>query len=168
MKVAAAALLAIVAMLAAGCGKDSSEDATTKWANDVCSAITTYRDSLKEAASSFSDNVTQAGFEDAKNEVKSATDTFVEDTKNLGKPDTDSGEQAKESVDTLVSQLRADLATVEQASETGLVQTLTAVSTAATTAQAQVKSTLNELESLDAQGELSDAFKQASACDSLR
>ncbi len=167
MKVAAT--LAVVALLAAACGSDSSsESATTKWANGVCGAITTYRDSLKKTADSFRDNVTPAGFDAAKNEVKSATDDFVDQTKKLGKPDTDAGQEAKQTLETLVSQLRADLETVEQASQAGLVQTLSAVGTAVTTAQTQVKTAVDKLETLDPKGELNDSFKQASACDSLR
>jgi len=163
-------VLAAVLLLAVGCGSDKSsqEDSTTAWANDLCSAVTTFRDSVQKTANSFSDNVSQAGFKDASQEVKDATDTFVTETKKLGAPDTDAGQQAKETVDTLSTQLRADLETVENASGAGLVQTLSVVSTALTTAKTQVKTAFDQLESLDAQGELSDAFKQASACDSLR
>jgi hypothetical protein len=48
------------------------------------------------------------------------------------------------------------------------VQSLSTVTTAVATAQTQIKTAFNELKGLDAQGELSDAFKQASSCDSLR
>ena len=48
------------------------------------------------------------------------------------------------------------------------MQSLSTVTTALATAQTQIKTAFNELQGLDAKGELSDAFKQASACDSLR
>lgn len=165
-----AALLAAVVLLAVGCGSDKSsqEDSTTAWANGLCSAVTTFRDSVQSTANSFSDNVSQAGFKDAEQQVKDATDTFTTEVKKLGKPKTDAGDQAKETVDTLAAQLRTDLETVENASGSGLVQTLSVVTTALTTAQTQVKTAFDQLKTLDAQGELSDAFKQASACDSLR
>jgi hypothetical protein len=168
--VKAVVLLVAVLLLVVGCGSDksSNEDSTVAWANGLCSAVTTFRDSVQSTANTFSDNVTQAGFKDAEKQVKEATDTFVTETKKLGKPETDAGDQAKQTVETLADQLKADLEAVENASGSGLVQTLSVVSTTLTTAQTQVKTAFDQLESLDAQGELSDAFKQASACDSLR
>jgi hypothetical protein len=169
MKVALA-LIGVLALLASGCGKDKSSDSssTTDWANSVCSAVTDYTQSVKDAADSLQNNVSQAGFKDATNQVQKATDTFVNTIKDLGKPDTKAGEQAKNTVDTLSSQLQTGLDTVKNASDQGLVQSLSTVTTAVATAQTQIKTAFNELKGLDAQGELSDAFKQASSCDSLR
>jgi hypothetical protein len=167
---AIAVLIGAVALLAAGCGSDKSSESnsTTDWANGFCSAVTTYRQSVTEAADSLKDNVSQSGFTDATNEVQKATDTFVDTIKGLGKPDTDAGGQAKTTVDTLSGQLQSDLDTVKNASDQGLVQSLSVVTTALATAQTQITTAFNDLKGLDAQGELSDAFKQASSCDSLR
>jgi hypothetical protein len=163
-------MVGVLALLAAGCGSDKSSESssTTDWANGVCSAVTTYRQSVTDAADSLKNNVSQAGFKDATTQVQKATDTFVEKIKDLGKPDTNAGEQARTTVDTLSSQLQTGLDTVKNAGDQGLVQSLSTVTTALATAQTQIKTAFNELQGLDAQGELSDAFKQASACDSLR
>ena len=167
---AVVALVGVIAFLAAGCGSDKSSqsDSATDWANGVCSAVTTYRQSVTDAADSLKSNVSQAGFKDATNEVQKATDTLVDTIKGLGKPETDAGEQAKTTVDTLSGQLQSDLDTVKNAGDQGLVQSLSTVTTALATAQTQITTAFNELKGLDAQGELSDAFKQASSCDSLR
>src|SRR6478735_1935022 len=119
----------VLAFLAAGCGSDKSSESnsTTDWANSLCSAVTTYRQSVTDAADSLKSNVSQAGFKDATNQVQKATDTFVDTVKSLS-----------------------------------------TVTTALATAQTQIKTAFDQLKGLDAQGELSDAFKQASACDSLR
>jgi hypothetical protein len=160
----------VLAFLAAGCGSDKSSESnsTTDWANSLCSAVTTYRQSVTDAADSLKSNVSQAGFKDATNQVQKATDTFVDTVKSLGKPDTKAGEQAKTTVETLSGQLQTGLDTVKNAGDQGLVQSLSTVTTALATAQAQIKTAFDQLKGLDAQGELSDAFKHASACDSLR
>jgi hypothetical protein len=167
---ALAALIGILALLAAGCGSDKSSNSssTTDWANGVCSAITTYRQSVTDAVDSLKGNVSQAGFKDATNQVQKATNTFVDTTKSLGKPDTDAGKQAKTTLETLSTQLQSELDTVKNAGNTGLVQSLSTVTTALATAQTQISTAFDQLKGLDAQGELSNAFKQASACDSLR
>jgi hypothetical protein len=167
---AVVALVGVIAFLAAGCGSDKSSESNsaTDWANGVCSAVTTYRQSVTDAAGSLKGNVSQSGFKDATNEVQKATDTLVDTIKGLGKPDTDAGNQAKTTVDTLSGQLQSDLDTVKNAGGQGLVQSLSTVTTALATAQTQITTAFNELKGLDAQGELSDAFKQASSCDSLR
>lgn len=165
-----AALLGIMALLAVACGSDDSskKSSTTDWANGVCSAITSYRQSLTDAADSFRTNASKNGLQDATEQVQKATDGFVESMKSLGKPDTDAGKEAKETLSTLSQQLNSGLDTVKSAEGTGVVQGLATVTGAFATAQTQVKSAFDRLEGLDAQGELSDAFDQASACASLR
>jgi hypothetical protein len=167
---AAAAFVVALALLAAGCGSDKSSepDSTTDWANSLCSAITTYRTSVTDAVNSFKDNVSKEGLDDAANKVKDATESFLDETKSLGKPNTDAGDQARATLDTLSDQLNSDLDTVKAADGTGLVQSLSTVTGALATAQTQIQTAFNQLKGLDAQGELSDAFEQASACESLR
>ena len=157
------------ALLAAGCGssKSSQPPTTADWANGVCSAVTTYTKSLKDAAQTLTGNVSKAGLQDAADSVKSATDTFVSDTKSLGKPNTNAGQQAKQTLDTLSSQLKTGESTIEDAAGTGLLQGAAAVTAALATAQTQVTTAFNELKGLDAKGELSQAFSQASSCSSL-
>ena len=166
----ALALVGLVALLGAACGSDKSShsDSTTDWANGFCSAVTDYRQSLTHAVNSLRDNVSQPGFQDAAKEVQKATDSFVKATRSLGAPNTDAGKQAKTTLDTLSSELNSDLGTVKAAGGAGLVQGLSTVTSALALVQTQVKSAFNQLKALDARGELSDAFNQASACASLR
>jgi CHASE3 domain sensor protein len=165
-----AVLVGLVALVAVACGSDKSSQSssTTDWANGVCSAVTTYRQSLTDATDSLKGNVSQAGFQDLAKQVQKATDSFVKKIKSLGKPDTDAGKQAKATLDTLGIQLNSNLDTVKAVDGTSLVQGLSTVTSALATTQTQMKSAFDQLQDLDAQGELSDAFKQASACDSLR
>jgi hypothetical protein len=167
-----AAVVVAVALLAAGCGSSKSAGTTTtsstvEWANSVCSAVATYKGSLTDATKSLTGNISKSGLQDAADQVKSATDTFVSTTKSLGKPDTEAGKQAKTTLDTLSSQLDADVSAVQSATGSGVLAAVSSISATLVTAQKQITTAFDQLQGLDAKGELSDAFSQASACSSL-
>jgi hypothetical protein len=129
--------------------------------------VSTYQASLTAAAKSLTGNLSKAGLQDAADKAKTATDTFVSTTKGLGKPDTDSGKQAKATLDTLSSQLDADATAVKSASESSLLTGISTASATLVTAQNQIKTAFDQLKGLDPKGELGDAFSQASSCSSL-
>jgi hypothetical protein len=171
-RVLGATAVAAVALLAAGCGSNKSADTTTTsstvdWANGVCSAVATYQGSLTDAAKSVTGNISKSGLQDAADQVKSATDTFVSETKSLGKPDTEAGKQAKTTLDTLSSQLDTDVSAVQSATGSGVLAAVSSISATLATAQKQITTAFDQLKGLDASSELSDAFSQASACSSL-
>ncbi len=98
--------------------------------------------------------------------------TLTSDLKGLGKPDTQGGQQAKESLDQLSTSLQQNVATIETAvtGVSGARGVLGAVSTATgtfATMRTQVKTTVTDLRGLDAKGELKSAFASSSACNSL-
>ena len=96
-------LVLLLVVLVAGCGGGgSSGSSTTDWANGFCSAITSWTTSIQTAGKSLQGgNVSEESLKSAANDINGATSTFADDLKSLGKPDTDSGQQAKESVDQL-------------------------------------------------------------------
>ena len=170
-------VVAVIALLAAGCGgsSDSSSDAspTTEWADGLCSAISSWTDSIKSIGDTLTaGNVSQDALSSAVDDAKSATETFTSDLDSLGKPDTEAGEQAKEMVDKLSSDLKDGIAKIEDAvsSASGVSGVLSALSVATSTLVTmgnQVASTVSGFEQLDVKGELEDAFKQASSCQQL-
>ena len=56
---------------------------------------------------------TKNGLQTAAGDAKSATETLASDLKGLGKPDTPSGQQAKDSLDQLSTSLQKDVTTIE-------------------------------------------------------
>jgi len=170
----AAAVLA-VASLAAGCGSDDSETSSAEeWAGSVCTAVSTWTDSLRESLGSITaGNVSEDALRSAADDAKSATDTLVDDLRGLGKPDTEAGEQAQSSVEQLADDLREQADKIESAANdaSGVSGVLGAVSTV-TGALGQmstaVSSTVSDLEKLDAQGELRQAFENAAPCQDLQ
>ncbi len=171
-----AVVVAVAAFLAAGCGSsDSSSDATATatWADGLCSAITTWTSSLSSIGDSLKGgNLSKDSLSSAVDDAKSATETFTSDLDSLGKPDTDAGQQAKDAVDQLSADLKADMTKIEDAVDgasgvSGILDAVTVISSTLQTAGNQVTSTITSLEDIDAKGELESAFKQSSSCNDL-
>jgi hypothetical protein len=175
--VVSATLLVVLASLVVGCGGSSGDgDAATSpeaWANDLCGAATTWTNAISATAQSLQGSTpTKDGLENAADDVESATRTFADDVRELGAPDTQSGEQAKESIDRLADDLGQGADDIKNAvtDVSGLNEVLTAVSSVTATLSTlsnQVNSTVNDLEQLDTAGELKSAFENAGNCESL-
>ena len=161
--------------MAAGCGsKKSAAPATpSDWANGVCSAISTWKASLTAAADPLkSGNISKDSLKSAADDAKSATETLRSSLKDLGKPNTQAGQQAKDAIDQLSSELKTDADSIKSAVDgaSGISGVAAAVKTAGATfatMQTQVSSTVTSLKQLDAKGELATAFQQASSCQQL-
>jgi hypothetical protein len=162
--VVAAGVLAV-----AGCGGSGSDSssATTKWADGVCSAVVDYKNELKDAASSVQSSPSKESLDNAVKDVKSATNTFVDKLDGLGQPDTKAAASAKQTLKDLSSELTKDANAIAAAGSESPLSLVSTVSTTLLSAQSQIKSAVAELKQLDAEGELNDAFSQASSCDSL-
>jgi hypothetical protein len=161
-----------LALAAAGCGGDSSESSPSaeEWANGVCGAITTWTDSITSAAQSLQESgVSESALESAVDDVKSASETLVDDIDALGVPDTEDGTKAKEAIDQMGTDVQDGAETIQSAFDdaSGVAGILTAVGVvgqALTTMQTQISSSLKTLEQLDPGGELQDAFDNADSC----
>jgi hypothetical protein len=164
------------ASLAAGCGGDDGggDSSATAWADDVCSAITTWTDSITSTTDSLKGgNLNEDALKSAVDDLASATSDFVDDVRGLGPPDTEGGQQAKESLDQLADDADENLSTVQKAVDdvsgpSGIVAAITAISGAVSTMGQQLSSTFSELEQLDPGGELETAFNEADSCDQLQ
>jgi uncharacterized protein YoxC len=164
--------------LAAGCGSSGSGSTTTgvsateTWASGVCSSIATWQAAIKSAAGSQKSDPTKNGLQTAADDATSATETLASDLKGLGKPDTQAGQQAKDALAQLATNLQQGVATIESAVKevsgvSGAVSAVSTVTGTLTTMGTQVKTTFTDLEGLDAKGELKNAFANSSACNSL-
>jgi hypothetical protein len=162
-----------VTALAAGCGGSDDTPSAESWADDVCSAISTWRSSISDAAQSVSGgDITKESVDDAIGDMKDATNTLTDDLKDLGPPDTDAGDQAKAEADKLSDQLQDGVQKIEDATKnvSGASAMLSAVSTITgtlATMTSQVTAAFSSLQDIDAAGELQDAFKNADSCQGL-
>jgi len=172
-RVILAIFLAGLALVAAGCGKKDKPTAT-QWANDFCTAVSTWRDSLQTAADSVTGgNVSKDSLQSAADDAKSATNKFVDTVRGLGKPPTDAGDKAQQEVDDLSDEIDAGTKTIQDATKNvhGITGALSAVSTVTATLSTmgtQVQTTYENLRQLDPQGELQSAFHDADACQNLK
>jgi len=171
------ATVAAAALLAAGCGgsSDSSSDTspTATWADGLCSAITTWTSSISSIGDTLKGgDLSKDSLNSAVDEAKSATETFTSDLDGLGKPDTEAGQKAKESVDQLSTDLKAGVTTIQDALDgasgiAGIIAAAPVIVTTLGTMGTQASSTISSLQSLDAKGELETAFKDAPNCTTL-
>jgi hypothetical protein len=175
-RLALIAAVAVCALLAAGCG--SSSDAsdttpTTEWADGLCSAITTWQSSITSIIDTLkAGGLAKDSLTTAVDDAQDATNTFTTSLKDLGRPDTDAGQQAQDSVNELTTQIDADMAKIQDtvSNASGVTGVLAAVPTITTTIQSagnHVADTISGFEALDAKGELEKAFKDAESCNTL-
>ena len=171
-------VLVAAAVLAAGCGGaggggGNDTSSANDWANSVCSALTTWANSLKTATTSLRANLSKDSLKSASDDVTKATDQLASDLKGLGKPDTQAGDKAKSTLDTLSGQLHTDVDSIKKAADDasagsgGIVKAVSSVSATLTTAGNQVQTAFSELQQLDTKGELEKAFENSASCKKL-
>jgi hypothetical protein len=172
------AVVVAVALIATGCGGSSSGSGsdttpTNEWADSLCSSITTWTSSLTTIVGDLqSGGLTKDSLQTAVGDAKTATDEFTTSLGKLGKPDTEAGQKAQDSVDQLSSEIQADMATIEDAVNgasgvSGVLNAVTVTKDTLTKAGTQVSDTLSGFQDLDAKGELEAAFKQSDSCKKL-
>jgi hypothetical protein len=182
MRALLAVLILAAAIVAAGCGggssssggtgTESSATAADDWANSVCEAFVAWNNSITDAGQGIRDNPSEEGIRTAGEQIQSATQTLADDLRGLGKPDTESGQQAKDTIDQLATNLDTSLQKINEAMDnaSGTTGAVTAASTIGTTLVEMadhVSTAFQQLQEIDAQGELQSAFEQGDSCAGL-
>ena len=108
--------LGLLAGLAlAGCGGDD-EPAATQWADGVCSAITEWRTSVTETTDALRAGPTrEEDLREAAEGLEEATRDLADELRGLGRPETDSGQEAEAQLDELSDTVDENLETVRGA-----------------------------------------------------
>lgn len=171
MRPLGALTLVSLALLAAGCG-GSEEDATVAWAGDLCSALTTWTASVEAAATTIRASPSSDSLRAAVDAVIEATGTLADDVKGLGRPETDAGQQAEETLAGLADSLEEDANTLQQTLDqagggglTGLLEAVPAITGTFASMANAVGQAFTDLEQVDAKGELEQAFEDAESCE---
>jgi hypothetical protein len=173
MRLALAALLVSLTLLAAGCGKSKSPSAAD-WANGVCSALSTWKTSITSAVDSVtSGNLTKDSVKSAADDAKNATNKLTSDLKKLGRPNTNAGAQAQQTVDQLSNQVSSGVDTIQTTVKnvSSVSSGLAAVSTVSATLKTintQISAAYRTLSNLDPGGELQKALQSAPDCAPFR
>jgi hypothetical protein len=169
---AAAAVLG-AGVLLAGCGGGDDSLTAEEWANQFCTVTNTWTDSVREATDDVRDaTVSVDGLRAAATETREATDAYVVELRDLGAPDTSTGDSIETAVEELADEVDREAAEIEDAVED--VSGVAGVASAARDVGASVGamfvsfSRLSEvLEESDPEGELEQAFESSDACGDL-
>jgi phage-related protein len=169
----AALIVVALAGVAAGCGGSSDEqtDPTAAWASGFCSAITTWTDDLQSITQQFTDtsNLSQDGLESAAEDARTSTQQLVDSLKDLGAPDTDSGQEVKSALDTLSTTLDAETAQIQETAQgvtgvTDLPSAITKISASLSALGTAFSDTLQTIDTADTKGELQTALEDSPDC----
>lgn len=173
LAVAVASLVAALAVAAAGCGGDDQSDAE-QWADSVCTDLNTWADSMTTAITGVMSqglSITSSDLRAAANQARSATSRLVDDLRQTGAPDTESGEQAQQEVqqlgDTIEQHANKTRELVEGASGSGagLVATARSVLVEIGAAADAVKGALTSIG--QAGQDIRDGIESSDACSKL-
>ena len=174
--------VAAVLGLAAGCGSSGSSEGTLQtttitpaaaFADGLCSAASTYKDSVKSVTSTLKgSNPTKGDVKSALSDLNTATQKLVSDLKGLEPPSTADGTKARQTVSDLATALRQDLAAIKSAVESisSAAGAPIAAATVASTigaAQNEIAAAVAQLQALDPKSQLQQAFQSSGACKSL-
>jgi len=182
MRALLAVLILSAAIVTAGCGggsssssgtgTESSATAADDWANSVCEAFVTWNNSITDAGQGIRDNPSEEGIRTAGEQIQSATQTLADDLRGLGRPDTESGQQAKDTIDQLATNLDTSLQKISDAMDSasgtaGAVNAASTIGTSLVEMADHVSTAFQQLQEIDAQGELQSAFEQGDSCAGL-
>ena len=169
----AALIVLALAGVAAGCGGSSDDEAdpTAAWASGFCSALTTWKDDLQSITQQFTDtsNLSQDGLESAAEDARTSTQQLIDSLKDLGAPETDSGEEVKSSLDTLSTTLDTETAQIQETAQgvtgiTDVPSAITTISASLSTLGTAFSNTLQTIENADTKGELKSALDDSPDC----
>jgi len=180
MKAAVTALVlaAALASLAAGCG--GGESAEEKWAGSVCTDVANWQSQIKTATTSITNALKSPGsgtVSTISTQVQSAVSATRELATNLKgdkPPSTDEGEQAKQQINSLATQLQSTAAKAQQtvesvpegATATQAAQALSSLSGDIRSLSQQVSTTLSSIEA--SSSKLKEGFDNADSCKQFR
>ena len=172
---AAAALVAALSLVAAGCGGDDTSS-SEPWADSVCTDLNTWADSMTTTITGVMSqglSVSSSDLEAAANQAQSATSRLVDDLRQIGPPDTESGQQAQQELQQLGDEIEQhatkarDL--VEGASGSGaagIVATARSLLVEIGAAADEVKSAATSLG--QAGQDIRDGIESSDSCKTLR
>lgn len=179
MRVALALLVLGAALVAAtGCGGDDEPPAEA-WANDVCTSISDWRTSIEGIVGDLQSQLTSAdaaaAVKDAVASGVDATTQLKDELQDIGAPETEAGEEAKQALDDFADQAAQTADDVQAQAEklpdsgsvTELLGQLTPMAASLESLAREGQSQLQDLESLDPSGEIQDGVENAEACQSL-
>ena len=176
--VTALVLGAALASVTAGCG--GGQSAEEEWAANVCADVANWQSQIKTATSTISDAL-QSPSSGMVSTISTQVQSAINATRKLGTnlkgdkpPSTDEGEQAKQQIDALATQLQSTAAEAKQAVESvpegaslsEAAQALSSLGGELRSLAQQVSSTFSSIEG--SSSKLKEGFDNADSCKQFR
>lgn len=165
-------LMIAFAFSLSACGGDEGSEtmSPSEWADSLCSDLSQWKSSVESVAGSLGGgNLSQEQLQAVVNEVAAPTEMLVGNLQDLGRPDTEGGQEAQDAVNQLADELQTGIGEMEDAAAgasggTDARQAAAAIGATATMMSDEVSSTLT---SVGQQNELKSALDQSDACNDL-
>jgi len=160
-------------VLAAGCGGDE-ESPQAQWASEFCGALSTWKSSLTTIGTDFSGGISKDVISQKLDDAEQATNELVDDLQQIGPPETESGDEVKADLDQFaddaqssISKIKSQANSLADASATGFLAGASAIAGEISTLLDSARTTLEQVQELDPQGELSEALQDDQTCQDL-
>ena len=177
MRVFLAAGLVVGVLALAACGGGDEEDSAAGWADSVCTSVGDWRADVQATVEELSANpsaISAESLREAADDTLESTETLVEELRDLGPPETETGEEAQAEIEELAESLESSRDTVrdtlEGSSETvsGVLANLSSITAELQAAASATAATFERLLALDPGGDLAQAFRDEDSCVALQ
>jgi hypothetical protein len=178
----AAVVIGVAAIVIAAIAMRLSDDgppSTAEWAEDVCSDLGEWRDTITSLADVSGETLTPELLGERIDEAKTATSTLIVDLRDLGRPELESGEELEEQLNEQVSALESSFdaltESAEEAADAGegdFLQELAGLASQFSAFLTQLESSVDALQNAnvaeESRAELQQAFADAPSCQALQ
>lgn len=171
------ACVASLAFVTAGCGggDDESASSVNAWADELCTTVQGWMDELERIGDELGDvsTLSRDSIEQAAEDADAATEDFLDELRDLGGPDTPSGDAIEQEVEELSDAVDAEREEIRQAVEdasglAGIAEAVGVVGASVAEMTAALRQTLEAIDDADVEGEVRTALDEAESCDELR
>jgi ABC-type transporter Mla subunit MlaD len=167
--------VASLALVAVGCGgDDESASSADAWADEFCTTVTEWENELDQIGDELGDvsSFTTESLEQAADDADAATDDLIERLRDLGPPDTPSGDAIEQEVEELSDTVEAEREDIREALDDasglgGLAEAVGQVGTSIAAMTTELEETLRAIDEADADGEVETAIEESEACDEI-
>lgn len=175
--VALIACVASLAIVAAGCGggDDDSASSADVWADEFCTTVQSWADELERVRDELGDvaSLSRDSIEQAAEDADAVTDDFLDELRELGGPDTPSGDAIEEEVEELSGTVEREREDIRDAVDNisnlgGIALAVGTIGASVAEMTSAVQQALQAIDDADVEGEVRTAIDESESCDELR
>lgn len=178
----AAIVVGVVAIVIAAVAMRLTDDeppSTQEWADEVCTSLSDWRESIASLAEVGDEPLTADSLRDRVSEAEDATSDLVSQLRDLGSPDLEDGDELQAELDDATSELETSFDALRESAEQAadapageFLGELAGLGSDFTALQAAIAQTVTTLENADvaeeSRAELEQAFASSASCQSLQ